>query len=193
MHLTPEILLNAYANGYFPMADSTTATELDWYSPDPRAILPLDAVHFSKRLLRTYRSGKFDIHIDKNFANVMRACADLRSDSWINAEIFAVYNQLHALGHAHSVESWQDGQLVGGLYGVSLGGAFFGESMFSTVTDASKVALVALVERLKSQGFLLLDVQFQTEHLRSFGVIEVLRKDYVKKLNIALQQKIGFV
>jgi leucyl/phenylalanyl-tRNA--protein transferase len=187
MKLTPFLLLNAYSQGIFPMADHDGA--IYWYDPDPRAILPLDDFHVPRRLARTMRQGQFDIKVDTAFEAVMRACAEPaagRETSWINDEIICVYTELFQSGFAHSVESWQAGNLVGGLYGVSLRGLFAGESMFSRETDASKVALVHLVERLRLGGFSLLDTQFTTAHLTRFGVIEIPRDEYKLRLAEAM-------
>jgi leucyl/phenylalanyl-tRNA--protein transferase len=187
--LDPRLLLQGYASGIFPMADSRDAPDLFWVEPRTRAILPLDAFHLSRSLRRTLRSGKFRVTLDRDFASVIRACAD-REETWINADIEQAMLALHASGHAHSVEVWQDSdagpRLVGGLYGARLGRAFFGESMFSLVTDASKVALAWLVARLKVGGFTLLDCQFMTGHLASLGAITVSRADYVALLSVAL-------
>ncbi len=187
MNLTPELLLSAYSQGVFPMARADG--RILWYDPDPRAILPLTHFHAPRRLLRIVRQGVFEIRVDSAFTAVMRACATLtpdREETWINEEIIAAYTQLHQLGFAHSVEAWQGGKLVGGLYGVTLRGLFAGESMFSRATDASKVALVHLIWRLRAGGFRLLDVQFMTEHLRRFGAVEVLQAEYKQLLALAL-------
>ncbi len=195
MKLTPDILLRAYAAGLFPMAESRDDPELFWIDPDDRGILPLDRVHIPKRLRRTLRQGRFEVRIDTAFRQVLAGCAEPgagRDETWINPEIRRLYGLLFDLGHAHSVESWQDGRLVGGLYGVSLGGAFFGESMFSRVTDASKVALAYLVAGLKMGGFVLLDTQFVTDHLQRFGAIEIPRKEYRQRLDAALPIKAEF-
>lgn len=161
--------------------------EIRWYSPDPRGILPLDAVHIPRRLARVVRSGRFRIEVDRAFVDVMRACAADERDredpgTWIDEEIIESYTALHEAGIAHSVETWVDDRLVGGLYGVALRGAFFGESMFHHETDASKVALVALVERLQSRGYVLLDTQWVTPHLEQFGAVEIPRKNYLRQL-----------
>jgi leucyl/phenylalanyl-tRNA---protein transferase len=193
--LTPELLLRAYAAGIFPMAESADDPELFWVDPVRRGILPLDGFHLPRRLKRTLRSGRFDIACDRDFAAVMRGCAEPRAErpqTWINEEILRVYGALHAQGFAHSVEAWLDGALVGGLYGVVIGGAFFGESMFSRVNDASKVALAHLVARLRQGGFLLLDTQFVTEHLQRFGAIEISRARYRRLLAEALAAKAYF-
>ena len=187
--LTPEILLRAYAEGLFPMAERRSDPLLYWVSPEKRGILPLDAFHVPRRLARTVRAGPFTVTSDRAFADVMSACAAPapgRPESWINDEILRLYTALHAGGHAHSIECWQDGTLAGGLYGVRLGAAFFGESMFSRRRDASKVALVHLVAGLKRGGFTLLDTQFITAHLARFGAIEIARAQYLTMLNQAL-------
>ena len=185
-----DLLISAYTRGWFPMAGEDGVTR--WYSPDPRGIIPLDEFHVSARLGRVVRSGRFDIQIDRAFAEVIRACADADRDpddpgSWISDEIEESYLALHDVGVAHSVEAWQEGKLVGGLYGVALGGAFFGESMFHRVTDASKVALVALVDRLRARGYVLLDTQWVTDHLKQFGAREVPRSYYLQLLDRSLQ------
>jgi leucyl/phenylalanyl-tRNA---protein transferase len=191
--LTPDILLRAYAAGIFPMAENAASTELHWFDPPVRAIIPLDEhFHVPRRLKRTIRQRPYAIKLDTAFANVMRACAAPRPghpDTWINAEIIRLYTELHRHGHAHSIEAWQEDELVGGLYGVSLGGAFFGESMFSRNTDASKIALVYLVALLRHFGFTLLDTQFQTEHLARFGTIEITRANYHHLLGEALKRE----
>jgi leucyl/phenylalanyl-tRNA--protein transferase len=187
--LTPELLLRAYAAGIFPMAESADDPELFWVDPVQRGILPLEKFHLPRRLARTVRSERFAIACDRDFAGVMRGCAEPSADrlqTWINDEIVAVYSALHATGHAHSVEAYVGERLVGGLYGVSLGGAFFGESMFSRVTDASKVALAHLVARLVRGGYRLLDTQFVTDHLQRFGATEVSRARYRRLLGAAL-------
>ena len=187
--LDPRLLLQCYAAGIFPMADSRDAAELFWVEPRTRAILPLDRFHMSRSLRRVIRSGRFQLTRDRDFAGVIRACAD-RQETWINAEIEHAMLVLHASGHAHSIEAWHGSgagpTLVGGLYGVRLGRAFFGESMFSTMTDASKVALAWLVARLKVGGFTLLDCQFMTDHLASLGAVSVPRADYIALLTTAL-------
>ncbi|HEY1710248.1 MAG TPA: leucyl/phenylalanyl-tRNA--protein transferase [Rhizomicrobium sp.] len=190
--LTPEIVLDAYAHGVFPMAERRDDPDLFWVSPDFRGILPLDGFHVSKRLARTVRSDRFTVTTDRAFEAVMRGCAapaEGREQTWMNAEIFRLYAGLHAMGHAHSIECWRGDALVGGLYGVNLGGAFFGESMFSRERDASKVALVHLVAHLIMQDFELLDAQFLTRHLKSFGAIEIPRSAYLKRLAAALQKE----
>lgn len=162
-----------------------------WYDPDPRAVIPLDSFHVPRSLARTIRRGRFEVRVDTAFRTVMEACAEPgpgRDVTWISQEFITVYGELHALGFAHSVETWQEGKLVGGLYGVSLGGLFAGESMFSRATDASKVALVYLVERLRRGGFVLLDTQFMTNHLQRFGAIEISRAEYQARLTQALKR-----
>jgi leucyl/phenylalanyl-tRNA--protein transferase len=187
--LDPRLLLQCYAAGIFPMADSRDAAELFWVEPRNRAIIPLDAFHMSRSLRRTIRSGRFQVTRDRDFAGVIAACAD-REETWINQEIESAMLALHSSGHAHSIEVWHPGgrgqELVGGVYGVRLGRAFFGESMFSTMTDASKVALAWLVARLKVGGFTLLDCQFMTAHLASLGAVSVPRDAYVALLSAAL-------
>lgn len=189
--LTPEIVLEAYAQGVFPMAERRDDPDLFWVSPDHRGILPLDRFHVSKRLARTVRSDRFQVTSDTAFDAVLRGCAEPaegREQTWINNEILSLYTGLHRIGHAHSIECWRGGKLVGGLYGVRLGGAFFGESMFSRERDASKVALVHLVGRLIAQGFQLLDAQFLTKHLKTFGAIEIPRNQYLRRLDQALRK-----
>ncbi|WP_394689790.1 leucyl/phenylalanyl-tRNA--protein transferase [Hoeflea sp.] len=189
-HITPDLLLRAYASGLFPMADSADDPELFWVEPELRGVLPLDGFHVPRRLQRTIRQAPFDIRINTAFDRVVASCAESvenRPSTWINSTIAELYGSLHRLGHAHSVEAWKDDQLVGGLYGVSLRRAFFGESMFSRATDASKICLVHLVERLRTRGFVLLDTQFTTEHLKRFGVIDVPREDYAVMLARALE------
>lgn len=185
-----EQLLAAYASGYFPMATSRKGKALRWYSPDMRGIIPLDNFHIPHSLQKFLRHSPFEVKFDTAFEAVIRACADARSekrqDTWINDTIIALYVQLACVGHAHSVECWKDGQLLGGLYGVSLGGAFFGESMFSLATNASKVALVALVKQLQIAGYQLLDTQYVNDHLLQFGAVEVKREDYLALLAKAL-------
>jgi leucyl/phenylalanyl-tRNA---protein transferase len=193
--LTPEILLSAYAEGLFPMAERRGDPNLYWISPEARGIMPLDAFHVPRRLARTVRSERFEVRLDTAFEEVIRACAAPapgRSESWINNEIVSLYTALHARGFAHSVECWRDGNLAGGLYGVTLGAAFFGESMFSRERDTSKVALTHLVARLKRGGFRLLDAQFLTEHLARFGAIEVPRREYLARLKDAISHEAAF-
>jgi leucyl/phenylalanyl-tRNA--protein transferase len=183
--LDPDLLLRAYSIGVFPMSDSRDAKDVFWVEPRRRAILPLDGFRMTRSLRKTIRSGPFQVTRDTAFHAVLRHCAD-REETWINAPIEASFNHLHRLGHAHSIECWEDGELVGGLYGLKLGGAFFGESMFSLRSDASKVALAWLVARLKVGGFTLLDCQFMTDHLRSLGAVEITQTDYVSILGSAL-------
>jgi leucyl/phenylalanyl-tRNA---protein transferase len=183
--LDPDLLLRAYAIGVFPMADSRDAGDVFWVEPRRRAILPLDGFHLSRSLRRTLRSGRFRITRDRAFSEVVRRCAE-RDETWINAEIERSYVLLHSSGHAHSIEVWEGEELVGGLYGVRLGAAFFGESMFSARTDASKVALAFLVARLIVGGFTLLDCQFMTDHLKRLGAVEIDQKDYLALLSSAL-------
>ena len=182
--IAPELLLEGYRLGVFPMAMESGAIE--WFSPEPRGILPLRTFHVPHALEKTLRKNIFEIRINTRFPEVMEACAK-RTDTWINREILESYARLHELGCAHSVEAWAKGKLAGGLYGVSLGGAFFGESMFHKVTDASKVALCALVERLRAKKFVLLDTQWLTPHLLQFGGIEIPRNQYLHLLGRALQ------
>ncbi|HTC18553.1 MAG TPA: leucyl/phenylalanyl-tRNA--protein transferase [Stellaceae bacterium] len=189
-NLTPDILLRAYAAGIFPMAESAEDPELFWVDPERRGVLPLDKFHLPRRLARTLRRETFAFKIDGDFEGVIRGCAEAAPDrpqTWINREIVALYSELHRNGHAHSVEAWRQGRLAGGLYGVALGGAFFGESMFSRETDASKAALAVLVALLRSGGYKLLDVQFVTEHLRRFGAIEIPRARYHRILGEAIK------
>jgi leucyl/phenylalanyl-tRNA---protein transferase len=182
--IAPELLLQGYRFGVFPMAmDNDT---IEWFSPDPRGILPLEKFHTPHALRRLMRKEIFEIKIDHRFSEVIRACAK-REDTWINQEIIDSYVQLHRLGHAHSVEAWSKDKLVGGLYGVAMGGAFFGESMFHRVTDASKIALIALVQHLRSQKFVLLDAQWITPHLKQFGAIEISREQYLELLSRAVE------
>ncbi|MBW8895538.1 MAG: leucyl/phenylalanyl-tRNA--protein transferase [Acidobacteria bacterium] len=183
------LLVSAYSSGWFPMA--VDHGEIRWYSPDPRGVIPLDTFHVPSRLARVIRRGNFSIAVNREFERVMRACAEAdRNDddpgTWISEEIIESYTELHRLGLAHSVETWQEDRLVGGLYGVALGGAFFGESMFHHVTDASKVALAALVERMRTRGFTLLDIQWVTPHLEQFGALEISRGKYLQLLAQAL-------
>ena len=187
--ITPELLLRAYSIGLFPMSDAADDPEIFWVEPEMRGILPLDAFHISKSLAKAVRKKPFDIRFDTAFDAVVEKCAEEAEDrpsTWINDTIKELYGALHKLGHAHSVEAWEGDALVGGLYGVSLGSAFFGESMFSRRTNASKICLVHLVERLKMRGFTLLDTQFTTEHLKTFGAIDVPKQDYLKLLDKAV-------
>ena len=187
--IEPEILLQGYRLGIFPMAMEDG--RIEWFSPNPRGILPLETFHVPHGLRRAARKSRFEIRINTAFQQVMENCAT-RDETWINSEIIASYVRLHELGHAHSVEAWCDEELAGGLYGVTLNGAFFGESMFHTVTDASKIALLALVERLRERGFILLDTQWSTEHLHQFGVTEIPRRHYLKLLAAATQLSRSF-
>lgn len=188
--LTPELLLNAYAQGYFPMAESRTSPELFWFSPEDRGILPLDGFHIPRSLQKFMRHCPYRLTVNKAFTDVICACGQTprshESGTWINDSIIQLYTELHQLGYAHSVECWQGNDLVGGLYGVSLGGAFFGESMFSRTENASKLALVALVEILREAGYTLLDTQYVNPHLRQFGVVSIPKADYLQRLNNAL-------
>lgn len=180
--IEPALLVQAYRQGIFPMA--LEDDEIGWFSPDPRGVLPLDRVHTPARLARVIRSGRFEVAIDRDFEGVMRACAADREDgTWISEEIIESYVALHRLGLAHSVETWREGRLAGGLYGVHLGGAFFGESMFHLETDASKVALMALVFRMRERGMSLLDIQWVTPHLAQFGAVEIPRDEYLLRLS----------
>jgi len=185
--ISVDLLVSAYASGWFPMA--VEPGEIRWYSPDPRGIIPLEGFHASRRLSRLVRQGRFAIRVDRDFPAVIRACAARQDEegTWIDEEILESYCALHERGLAHSVETWQDDELVGGLYGVALGGAFFGESMFHHATDASKVALVALVERLRERGYVLLDTQWMTEHLTQLGGVEIPRRRYLRLLDAALK------
>ena len=192
--LDPRLLLQGYAAGIFPMAESADDPELFWVDPTRRGILPLDAFHVPRRLKRVLRRGLFTVRVDTAFGEVIRGCAsgETRPSTWINEEIVRLYATLSARGAAHSVECWHEGELVGGLYGVSLGAAFFGESMFSRVSDASKVALVHLVARLRLGGYRLLDTQFLTPHLAQFGGIEISRARYRRLLAEALRYRAFF-
>jgi leucyl/phenylalanyl-tRNA--protein transferase len=194
MRLTPDILIAAYCQGLFPMADDDG--EIYWYDPNPRAIIPLDAFHVPRRLARRVRHGGFEIRADTSFRAVMEACAEPRPDqpgTWISGEMVDAYAALHRLGFAHSVEVWRDGRLAGGLYGVAIRGLFAGESMFSRETDASKVALVYLVDRLRRGGFVLLDSQYVVGgHMLQFGTVEISRAEYKHRLKQALQVEATF-
>ncbi|MCZ4430564.1 leucyl/phenylalanyl-tRNA--protein transferase [Agrobacterium sp. SOY23] len=189
--ITVDILLRAYSAGLFPMADSADDPELFWVEPEIRGIIPLDDFHVSKSLAKAIRKKPFEIRFNTAFEAVMAGCAAEAPDrpsTWINATIRRLYTELHQIGHAHSVEAWEGDELVGGLYGVSLGAAFFGESMFSRRTNASKICLVHLVERLRAKGFVLLDTQFTTEHLKTFGAIDVPKLEYAKMLDLAVNR-----
>lgn len=187
--LSAPLLLRAYAAGIFPMAESAESTELHWFDPERRGILPLDGFHVPRSLRKAVRKGRFEVRCDTAFQRVVESCAEMTDDrpkTWINDDIVRLYTELHRAGFAHSVECWRGDRLVGGLYGVSLGAAYFGESMFSRETDASKVALVHLVARLRAAGFTLLDTQFVTDHLARFGAYEIPRAEYRRRLNQAL-------
>jgi leucyl/phenylalanyl-tRNA---protein transferase len=190
--LAVDTLLSAYTSGWFPMA--VGPGDIRWYSPDPRGIIPLDAFHASRRLARSARQNRFEVRVDTAFRAVMDGCAQRVDEdgNWIDEEIIESYCALHARGFAHSVETWQDGTLVGGLYGVAIQGAFFGESMFHRVTDASKIALIALVDRLRARGYALLDTQWVTEHLAQFGAVEIPRRRYLRLLEEALRVDASF-
>ena len=190
LDLSPPGLMAAYASGIFPMADDTGTVR--WLAPDPRAVLELEEFRVSRTLRGVVRRGLYDVRINTAFREMVAACADRVNGTWISPEIEAAYLELHRLGFAHSVESWFEDQLAGGLYGVALGGAFFGESMFHRRPDASKVALVHLVERLKSRGFVLLDCQFLTEHLQRFGAREIPRAQYQRRLRKAIRLRCTF-
>ncbi len=195
VEITSEVLLKAYACGIFPMAESAEDPGLYWVEPERRGIIPLDAFHVPSRLARTVRADEFEVRVDTDFEGVISGCAASqpgRAKTWINGRIRALYGDLFRRGHCHTVEAWQDGRLVGGLYGVRLGAAFFGESMFHTERDASKVALVHLVARLKAGGFRLLDTQFVTSHLATFGAVEVSRRAYQRLLDEAAKANADF-
>lgn len=187
MKLTSELLLSAYCQGVFPMAHEDG--DIYWYDPDPRTILPLNDFHVSRSLKRFIKKNPFEIRVNSCFTDVMKACAAPapgREETWINQELITAYTRLHQLGFANSVEVWQSDKLVGGLYGVAIKGLFAGESMFSYVTNSSKVALVYLVERLRRKGFMLLDTQFMTDHLQQFGAVEIKAEEYKRRLQLAL-------
>ncbi len=188
MTLTPELLLRAYAAGVFPMAESRENPDIHWVDPKRRAVFPLEAFHVSHSLGRHIRRLRPRVTVDSDFAGVVNACAD-RAETWINAGIFAAYAELHAQGHAHSLEVWDDGKLIGGVYGVVLGAAFFGESMFSRQLNGSKMALAYLMHRLRAGGFTLFDVQFLTPHLASLGAVELSRAEYRRRLAKALEKR----
>ena len=195
IEITPQVLLKAYACGIFPMAESAEDPALYWIEPQQRGVLPLDQVHVPRRLARTIKQGTFDIRVDSDFDGVISGCAASRPGrrtTWINPRIRGLYRDLFQSGYCHTVEAWAGGRLIGGLYGVALNGAFFGESMFSTERDASKVALVYLCARLLRGGFLLLDTQFVTDHLRQFGTVEIERGDFHKLLERALAHEADF-
>lgn len=186
LEVTPSLLLRAYAAGVFPMAETADADEIFWVDPKSRAIIPLDGFHLSKSLAKRARRGQFSVTTDHAFEAVLDACAD-RPETWINEEIRALYLTLHRMGYAHSIEVWHGHDLIGGLYGVALGGAFFGESMFSHATDGSKLGLVWTIARLRAGGFKLLDTQFMTPHLARLGAIEISRAEYHDQLGAALE------
>ena len=189
--LSPARLLEAYRRGIFPWYDEQTPVL--WWSPDPRAVFELDRFHVPRRLLRTVRSGRFRVTVNRDFGAVIRACAENRKDgTWITPEMIEAYERLHRLGYAHSVEAWCGDVLGGGIYGVAAGGLFAGESMFTRVRDGSKVALVALAERLRERGFVLFDTQFVTEHTRRFGAAEIPRAEYLARLRAALAHDVTF-
>lgn len=193
--IPPDLLLRAYATGVFPMAERADDPEVFWVRPEVRGIIPLDTFHVPKSLAKTIRKQPFEIRFDSDFAGVLEGCAGPRADrggTWINQPIRDAYSELFARGHCHTVEAWQDGKLVGGLYGVTLGRAFFGESMFARERDASKVCLFHLVERLRARGFALLDTQFTTEHLKRFGAVDVARGKYEQLLEKALTGEVRF-
>jgi leucyl/phenylalanyl-tRNA--protein transferase len=193
--ITPELLVRAYAAGFFPMAERRRDPHIFWVSPEERGIIPLDGFHVPRRLARTVRSDRFEVRTDTSFAAVMAACAASargRQETWINDELTRLYCQLHDAGYAHCVECWHEDQLVGGLYGMQLGAVFFGESMFSRERDASKVSLVHLVARLLRGGFTLLDAQFLTDHLAQFGAIALPRREYLERLEAAIAQTAEF-
>ena len=180
---TKDLVLSAYSQGIFPMGHDDGT--IRWYSPDPRCIFDFDKFHVPRRLMRTYKSGKFEMKVNSAWREVLKACAD-RDSTWITDDIFRVYTEMHEAGFAHSVEAYYEGKLAGGLYGVSIGGAFMGESMFHNVTDASKISLIYLVERLKSRGFVLLDSQYMTDHLSTLGAVLIPRQEYLRRLDRAL-------
>lgn len=191
IEITPALLLRAYASGVFPMADSAHSSDLSWIDPSRRGVLPLEGLHVPRRLARSFLTADVEVVIDRDFSGVLDGCAD-RPETWINPEIRRLYLALHRMGQAHSVEIRQGGQLVGGLYGVAIGAAFFGESMFSRVRDASKFALIALVARLRAGGFTLLDTQFVTPHLMRLGAVEISRREYQRRLKAALARPAEF-
>ena len=195
LHIMPETLLRAYRLGLFPMGESAGDPTIYWVDPEKRGIIPLPNFHVPRSVQKILRRKSFSISVDKNFYGVLQACANKtldRPNTWINSEIIELYMELFEGGNAHSVECWSDGELIGGLYGVTIGAAFFGESMFSVAPDSSKVALVHLVERLRLGGFRLLDTQFVTDHLRRFGAVEISREDYLRLLTAALSREANF-
>jgi leucyl/phenylalanyl-tRNA--protein transferase len=189
--LRPDQLLEAYRQGVFPWYDA--GYPVCWWSPDPRAVFALEGLHVSRRLRRTLRSGRFTVTVDRDFARVIRGCADREEGTWILPEMIEAYEALHRLGYAHSVEAWRGGELAGGIYGVALGGLFAGESMFTRRRDGSKVALAYLVERLRERGFSLFDIQFLTEHTARLGAVEITRREYLARLRRALAVRASFV
>ena len=189
--LAPAMLLTAYAQGIFPMADEDE--EIHWYSPDPRTIIDLERFHTPRTLRQLYRQQRFQLTVNRDFEAVIDRCADRPEGTWISADMREAYVELHRLGFAHSVEAWWEGRLAGGLYGVALGGAFLGESMFHDVSNASKIALVHLVEQMKQRDFILLDTQFTTEHLRQFNCLEIPRSEYLERLDEALRMNCRLV
>lgn len=191
--ITPELVLRAYAAGYFPMAEHADSKDLFWVEPKERGILPLDGLHLSRSLIKTIRSSRFDVYVDRDFEAVINACAQTRKDTWINARIHSLYSDLFRLGKVHTVECFYEGQRVGGLYGLCIGRVFFGESMFHLMRDASKVALAHLVARLRAGGFVLLDTQFVTAHLASLGGISIPKNQYQVLLQDALQGEGDFL
>ncbi len=188
--LSPQLLIEAYRMGIFPMAHDDG--EIYWFSPDPRCIFPLERFHVPRSLRQVLRRGVFETRVDTAFAEVIEACADRAEGTWISDDIIIAYTALHELGYAHSVESWRSGRLVGGLYGVAIGGAFFGESMYTVESNASKVALVRLVERMRERGYALLDTQWPTPHLQMFGATEISRSEYMRRLKGALRRECRF-
>ena len=195
LQITSETILRAYRLGFFPMGESCDDSTIYWVDPERRGVIPLSSFHVPRSVQRTLRRVPFVISVDKSFYDVIQSCArrtPRRPNTWINRQIIELYMQLFEAGKAHSIECWSNGILVGGLYGVTIGAAFFGESMFSTVRDSSKVALVHLVERLRSGGFRLLDTQFVTDHLRRFGAIEIDREEYLQMLAVALSEEANF-
>jgi leucyl/phenylalanyl-tRNA---protein transferase len=194
-NLEPEIVLSAYTHGAFPMTDPDGVTR--WYTADPRGVLPLEAFHVPRTLRQLVKQKRFDVRVDHDFEATMRGCMTAKrpetDSSWISDDLVRVYGELHRMGFAHSVEAWQDGELVGGLYGVAIGGAFFGESMFHRASNASKVCLVHLVRRLVERDYALLDTQMVTHHMRQFGTTEIPADDYMRRLHAALQRDCRFV
>lgn len=196
LKITPQLLIKAYSCGLFPMAESADDPEVFWVEPEIRGVIPLDQFHTPKSLAKTCRQDRFDIRFDTAFGAVIDGCAEPgpgRKKTWINKTIRDLYLELHRLGHAHSIEAWRNDMLVGGLYGVSLRGAFFGESMFSRERDASKVCLVHLVKRLRQNGFVLLDTQFTTDHLKRFGALDIPKETYDSMLSEAMMIEASFV